>query len=159
MFLFTFDLTAALSFSFSFQPTILFCFVANFPQQIFECKITQKTLETFSLCAGIGHASVWYTIASLNFHGILMHREREKERQAQRARKRAGRRPSEKPAVFPSSPEFSRKVRLFKSEQIKQVQKKRKANKESHLLKCSIYCSFVRCFTLPSHDTPLSCPL
>lgn len=58
----------------------MFCFGGNFPQQVFECKITQIKLETFSLCAGMGHASVWHTIVSLNFHGILMHRERKKGR-------------------------------------------------------------------------------
>lgn len=163
MFLFTFDLTAALSFSFSFQPTIYVCFVADFPQQNSECKITQITLEIFSLCAGIGYASVWYTIASLNFHGILMHRERKKGRHREQERELAGGHQSS----LQFFPLFSW---IFKPSKQNKSEKKANTNKESHLLKCSLalllFFFFFFCparsaasRSLPSHDTPLSCPL
>lgn len=140
MFLFTFDLTAALYFLISTDN--IFCFVANFPQQYSEYKIAQITLETFSICAGIGHASVWYTIASLNFHGILMHRERKKGRHREQERELAGGHQSSLQS-FLSFPEFlSPAIQKWAN---KTSAKKSNANKDSHLLKCSVpcYCSFV----------------
>lgn len=142
MFLFTFDLTAALSFSFSFQLTIYFVLWLIFRNRILSAKITQIALETFSLCAGIGHASVWYTIASLNFHGILMHSERKKGRHREQERELAGGHQSSLQS-FLSSPEFSSPA--IQKWLNKTSAKKSNANKESHLLKCSVpcYCSFV----------------
>lgn len=84
------------------------------------------------------------TIGSLNFHGILMHRERKRGRHREQERELAGGH-QRSLTFFPSSPELSRKVRLFKSEQIKQVQKREKQIRS--LICWSVlsrrYCSFV----------------
>lgn len=144
-----------------FNVTITHCVadIHSIISSIFKDAKLHKSWDIFLLCWNRLHPLLVYnSLSELPLHAKMhRQREREKERQTQRARKRAGRRPPEQPAIFPLFPNFQ--VWLFTSEQTKTQIRSLicwRALFPSLLFFCP---PKIRCLALPSHDTPLSCPL